>query len=62
MFKYSTWLIVSFADRDMIMRHFGFGIGHVNSMACQRNNEDDDFGSDSDSQAESDAMDLMPDS
>jgi hypothetical protein len=51
-------LIVSFADRDMVMRHFGFGIGHghVNSDACQR----DDLGSDSDS--ESDAMDLMPDS
>ena len=49
-------LIVSFADRDMVMRHFGFGIGHsrVNFDACQRNNEDD-LGSDSDS--ESDAMD-----
>jgi hypothetical protein len=46
----------------MVMRHFGFGIGHVNSesMACQRNNEDDGFSSGSDSQAESDAMDLMP--
>lgn len=59
-FKYSM-LIVSFADRDMVMRHFGFGIGHghVNFDACQRNNEDD-LGSDSES--ESDAMDLMPES
>ena len=44
------------------MRHFGFGIGHVNPMVCQRNNEDDAFGSDLDSQSESDAIDLMPDS
>jgi hypothetical protein len=54
-------LIVSFVDRDMVMRHFGFGIGHVNSEACQRNNEDD-LGSDSDPDSESDAMNLMPDS
>ena len=39
-FKYST-LIASFVDRDMMMHHFGTGIGHVKFVACQRNNEDD---------------------
>ncbi len=48
-------LIASFVDRDMMMCHFGIGIGHVNSVACQCDNEDD-LGS------ESDAMDLMLDS
>jgi hypothetical protein len=55
-------LFVSFVDRDMIMRHFGFGIGHVDSVACEHNNEDH-LGSDLDSDLDPDLdSDLTPDS
>lgn len=39
------------------MLHFGSGIGHVNSAACRQSDEQDDSGSESDSD-----VNLMPDS
>jgi len=57
-----SMLIVSFVDRDMVMRHFGFGIGHVNSTACdsEHNNLNEDHrDSGTDSESESNAMDLI---
>src|SRR6266542_329558 len=50
--------MASFVDRDMMMRHFGSGIGHVNSAACQQNNDEDN--SDSGSELDLDAMDSIP--
>jgi hypothetical protein len=45
--------IASFVDRDMVIRQFGSGIGHVDLAACQRNNDE---GSDLGSESDSDAM------
>ncbi len=50
--------MASFVDRDMMMRHFGSGIGHVNSAACQQNNDEDN--SDLGSELDLDAMDSIP--
>ena len=43
----STQIFASFVDRDMVMLHFGSGIGHVNSAACRQSDEQDDSGSES---------------
>jgi hypothetical protein len=48
-FKYSI-LFASFVDRDMMMLHFGSGIGHVNSATCRQS--DEDLGSESGSESE----------
>jgi hypothetical protein len=52
-------LLASFADRDMIMRHFGSGIGHIDSAACQQDHDNNEDMSDSGSDSDPD-LDLMP--